>query len=158
MSRTTRLLDYRRILYELKRDFGFPVSVYKAVTNEPNLQTGETITVESRTQIRRAVILPVSAFTKFFRHATIVDFEYGGDLSVERRVFVIDQKDLRQEEVTESSSIIYDHKRYTVEMVNNFEFKQAYYVVAKHLVGQLPGEQIVQALQDWVQPHDGVTT
>jgi len=148
------MLDFRQLLYTLKQFYGFPIALYERAGEVLDLQTGQQSVTEVKHPVRRALVLPVSAFQKYFRHAGQVAFEYAGDLRLAKRVFIIDRRDISGLTVTNDWAIIYDHKRYTIDILEGFEDNQSYYIAGKEVSGAPVTEQIDVCLHDWVYVSD----
>ena len=142
----------RQLLYTLKHDYGHPLAVYQRTVDSVNLATGTQSIVEVPYRVQRAVVLPVSAFLKLFRlRGEGPIFRYGGDLSLKRRIFIIERRDLPGVTMTnEFSYILYDHDRYNVTTLDDFPESEAYYVIGEEVTGIDVNEQYNLSIQDWV--------
>lgn len=149
--------EIRRALYILKQKYGFPIGVYYRNPDTVNLQTGVMSVIETAYQIKRAIVLPFSVFAKLFRHFGNAAFNYGGDLDVERRVFVIDRRDIPSVEFTNTEQwyIIYNHKRYSFEKMDNFEYKECYFITGRQVTGTQVIEQHNIQVHDWLYLANG---
>lgn len=151
------MLDIQQVLYALKQDYGAPAAMYRRDPDTVDLQTGRQSITETKYSVKRAVVLPLNVFLKYFRLVGNTSFEYGGDLSVERRVFIIDRRDLpRDLVVTNELFIVYNHKRYSVELMSEYDFKECYYITGKQVTGTEVCEQIDVSVQSWVYVTDQV--
>jgi len=143
------------MLYVLKRKFAYPIAVYLRLPDQVDLETGRQNLSEVKYTIRRAIVLPFSVYAKLFQK--IADFKYGGDLDVERRVFIIDRADLPVVISDDKFSLVFDGRRYGIEKLENFERDAAYVVVGKRVTNPSAPEQVDVVLHDWLFLSDGVT-
>lgn len=151
------MLDVQQVLYTLKRDYGAPVALYKRGPETVDLQTGKQVITETKYGVHRAVVLPLNVFLKYFRLLGSTDFGYGGDLSVEQRIFIIDRRDLpRSLEVTSEMFVIYDHRRFSVALMTDYDVRECYYLTGKLVTGTDVAEQIDASVQSWVYVTDAV--
>jgi hypothetical protein len=144
------MLDVEQLLYTLKLGYGYPLTFLQKVSDSPNLQTGALIVREIAFQIERALVLPVSVAEKYFNHPGDTRFDYGGDLDIGKRVFIIDKRDLPVTPSNEFSFVIYDHQRYSLEVLNQFDFDECYMIKATLVKGVDVNQQIEISIQDFV--------
>ncbi len=148
------MFDIGQLLYTLKQEYGFPLAAYRRNPDTVNLETGRQTIVEEKLAVRKGIVLPVSIFGKLYKHAGNPDFNYGGDLGIQERVFIIDRRDLRGEELTDEDYIVYKRKRYSIDLLKGFEDAQCYYLLGKAVEGTEVAEQISVSVQSWLYPTD----
>lgn len=157
---SSRTGEIRKALYQLKQQYSFSLGLYYRNSDTVNLETGIMNVTEAVYQIKRALVLPFNLFTKFFQHFASGKFAYGDDLNIERRIFIIDRRDVRGLEIKNSDQwyIIYNHKRYSFEKMENFEYKECYFITGKEMLGTEVMEQYEINVHDWLYLADGFVT
>lgn len=149
--------ELRQLLYELKQNYGFPIDLYKRGLEVLDMALGTQSFLETKYAIRKATILSSNIVAKYFKHNQIPDFNYGGDLTLDKRVVIIDRKTLPPGlEITQEDSFIYQHKRYSIETIGSYDVKECYFLGIKQAKGSPTYEQIEVSLQDWIYVCDGL--
>lgn len=153
----SKLGEIRRALYMLKQQYGFSLSIYYRNQDVVNLATGLMTVSEVSYDVKKAIVLPYSLYAKLFKHFASSGFNYGGDLDIERRLFIIDRKDIPTVDIvnTEQWYLIYAHKRYSIEKLDNYEERECYFIVAKELTGTQVSEVYNIQVHDWLYLGSG---
>lgn len=138
----------RQALYQLKKDYGAPIDIYKLVASETNVRTGEKVITKTVTHVRRAVVVPARIDRIAQRTISIISankqFVTGGTYDAAQRDFIIDRRDVPAlPELTADDWIIYNRRKYQVKTVEAFEVDAGWVVSARELVGEVP-EQIIE--------------
>ncbi len=131
----------KRLLYQLKKDYGLSIDIYKTTSSETNLQTGKKTTSRSVTRIRKAIVLPSILARKFSYDLSFIaankNFTYGGFYDVTTRLIIVDRSDLPSNfELGNEDYIVYDRKRFDVKQFESLEHRQGYLITVKETVGQ----------------------
>lgn len=134
----------RLILYKLKRDYGFPVDLYRSISNF-NPATGEKNITKTKYSINRAVVLPADLSRKFAYDlgylAANKNFTYGAGYDINQQGILIDTIDLPIDfKINLDDYIICDHKRYDIKTVDTAEHKLAYFLIVRGVEGGQVGE------------------
>ena len=136
----------RQALYQLKKDYGAPIDIYKLVSSETDARTGEKVITKTVTHVRRAVIVPSRIDRIANQTISLISankqFVTGGHYDVNQRDFIIDRHDVPAlPELTADDWIVYNRRKYQVKTVECFEVDAGWVVTARELVGEV-SEQI----------------
>lgn len=133
-------------IYDLKREYGFPIDFYRINSSTVNRETGEKTVTRTVYHINLAVVLSVDTRRKFAYDIAYLaankNFTYGAMYDQKIRSFLIDSKDLNLVP-NNSDYIIYDLKRYDILSVN--DYKNCFIIDGKALEGK-PLEQILSSI------------
>jgi hypothetical protein len=126
----------RLLLYQLKRQFGGPITVYKLVSAETVYDTGIKTKFYTITRIPRGIILPVKVAREIATSITIVAANkmmvYGGSYDAGTRQFIIDAQDVPSDfNFSKDDFILYNNRRYEIKSYEEFEFHTGWNVVGK---------------------------
>lgn len=136
----------RQALYQLKKDYGAPIDIYKLVSSETDARTGEKVITKTMTHVRRAIVVPSRMDRVANQTISLISankqFVTGGHYDVNQRDFIIDRRDVPAlPELTADDWIVYNRRKYQVKTVESFEVDAGWVVTARELVGEVP-EQI----------------
>ncbi len=139
-------LRIRQALYQMKKDYGAPIDVYKLVSSETDARTGEKIVTKSVTHVRRAVVTPSRTERVAQQTISVISankaFVSGGHYDADQREFIIDRRDVPAlPELTSDDWIVYNRRKYQIKNIESFEVDAGWVVAARELVGETP-EQI----------------
>lgn len=137
---TTKTL--KNNIYRLKREYGFPLEVYRHLGQVLDIETGTHVYNREKINVRRGIVLPGNQHRDVLHSPTIASgtlgFAYGGDFEITDRVFILDSKDLPSNFLlTLQDYIIWEDKRYDFRLLSQLEQKTGYYVVGKEVKGSL---------------------
>lgn len=140
------LIFIRDLMYQLKREYGFPLDIYRITSTTTDRATGKKTQTKEKYHIVRAIVLPNQVQKKFAFDlaylATNKSFTYGAEYGQNLRDVIIDTRDLPKGfELTINDYIIYDGKRYQIKTFETAEHNQAYLIRMDHAPGSLPYEQ-----------------
>lgn len=149
----------QRILYSLKRGYGFPLTLHKVSEETYDTETGKRIATIQVCKIKRAIILPSVLQAKFeFDLAYIAanrNFTYGGTYDTSLKKVIIDARDLSNFKIELEDYFIFEGRRWQVSQINEFEFKTAFFIVGKevkgtprYLVEEITLEDTLQLVQE----------
>lgn len=131
----------RRVLYSLKRQYGGNIVVYQG-TSVADAKTGLLTQTSTSTGINRAIVLPVQ-MTREARQAlsgasSNASLSRGwGGVESGKRLFIIDRSDAPTLIVTMSDWIGYDGRKYSIEILEEYEYEAAWLITGKEMVGDL---------------------
>ncbi len=136
----------RQALYQLKKDYGASIDIYKLVSSETDARTGEKVITKTVTHVRRAIVVPSRMDRVANQTISLISankqFVTGGHYDVNQRDFIIDRRDVPTlPELTADDWIVYNRRKYQVKTVECFEVDAGWVVTARELVGEVP-EQI----------------
>lgn len=144
----------RQALYELKRDYGAPVAVYKLVAAETNYETGAKTSTSEAYHVRNCVVMPADTLRKFFYGVSYLGAnksfvsQGGQGWDESNRGFIIEGRDLPGFVFEKEDWIVYDNARYDIEMIDTLEGGGGWLVVGKHVRGSLPQQEIKMNVVD----------
>lgn len=158
-SRRKQTRFIQRVLYSLKRGYGFPLTLHKVSSETYNTETGKRTAIIQICKIKRAIILPSTLMTKFEYDVTFTaanrNFAYGGTYDMSIKKIIIDAKDLGNFEIELEDYFIFDKRRWQVNNIQEFEFRTAFFVVGKevkgtprYLVEEIALEDTLQLIQE----------
>jgi hypothetical protein len=142
----------RQALYSLKREYGGRIDLYKLLSSQTDVRTGEKVRLKEVYPIQRAVILPGKRTRQVDQSISQISanksFVMGGTVDETARRFLIDRLDVPQlSQITSDDWIVFAGRKYQIEAVEAFEFDTGWIVDAKELCGEIP-EQIFIARAD----------
>jgi len=115
----------QRVIYILKRQYGFPLIFCRLVEEHLDFDTGKKIPTTIAFQINKVIILPDSLTKKFDYDLSFIaanrNFTYGGFYDTATRHLIIDKRDLHDYEIRTDDYFIYQGERWQVALVDDFE-------------------------------------
>ncbi len=131
----------QQTLYSLKRQYGGTVSVYRLNNAETDVRTGRKQIDKDVFVVRRAIVLPVTVSRSVIQSISQISankaFVYGGSFDSGLRKFIIDARDLPGGfEFTNDDWLVYNGRRYEIKTISEFEFRAAWIIVGKELMGR----------------------
>ena len=156
------LIFIRRVIYSLKRRYGFPLDIYRILSTTTDRATGKKTQEKVKYYVKRGIVLPNQVQKRFaFDLAYLAankSFTYGADYGANLRDVIIDAKDLPKSfELTINDYIIYDHKRYQIKTFEIAEHNQAYLIRMDQAPGSLPYEQHDASVKSQLDISQGVS-
>lgn len=119
----------KNVIYQLKKEYGKYITIYKNTSNTVDFDTGIKNTVVTFRRVKKAVLLPSNLIRTFvYKSGLDPDFKEGGFIDINDRIMLIDAKDLRNFDLTMDDYIVYSNKRWQVIKVTEFEDQAAYLV------------------------------
>jgi len=116
-------------IYQLKKEYGQSITIYKIATSIVDYDTGVKNTTVSFKRVKKAVLLPSSLIRTFvYKSGLDPDFKEGAFIDVNDRIILIDARDIRNFEIEIDDYIIYDDKRWLVIKSTQFEDQAAYLI------------------------------
>lgn len=137
----TRLI--RQSLYALKRQYGYPVDVYKLVDAETDLRTGRKSVQKNVHPIRRAIVLPVTLSREAIQTISVISANkkmlQGGTFDRGLRNFILDARDLPAGfEFTNDDWLVYRNRRYEIVSIEDFDNQAGWVIRCKEVIGPRP--------------------
>jgi hypothetical protein len=135
--RQTRFI--RKILYTLKRGYGFDLTFHKKTSETKALETGDLTTATTIKRVRRAIVLPDELQHKFEYDLAFIaaakNFTYGGLYETSLRRLIIDRQDLGDYTIELGDYFIWGERRWEVAKVAEFELQTGFMVWGKMVEG-----------------------
>ena len=136
----------RQALYQMKKDYGAPIDIYKLVSSETDARTGEKIVTKTVTHVRKAIVVPSKMDRVAQQTISVIsankEFVTGGHYDANGREFIIDRHDVPAlPELTADDWIVYNRRKYQIKNIESFEVDAGWVIAARELVGEIP-EQI----------------
>ncbi|MEE9548666.1 MAG: hypothetical protein V3V68_04860 [Nitrosomonadaceae bacterium] len=135
--RETRMI--RKVFYRLKRDYGFPIRLYKITNVTLDLEAGTKTRRVRYKSIPRAVFVTAKLYRSFVYDLSFIavnkNFVSGGFFDPEDRVILIDWQDTRDFEIEVDDYIVYNDKHYLITQVRTFENDAGYLVKVRGTTG-----------------------
>lgn len=120
------------VIYRLKRQYGFPLTLHKIISVDRDLDTGDQRNTIRLLTIKRAVLLPTSLMRRFIYDPAYLksnkNFTTGGTFDPNNREILLDYEDVGEFNIEIDDYIIYDDKRWQVTMVSELEYKTAFVI------------------------------
>jgi hypothetical protein len=133
----TRMI--RKAIYRLKRDYGFPLRLYKITDVTMDLETGTKKRAVTFKQINRAVLVSARFYRSFVYDLSYIaaakDFTSGGFFDAHDRAILLDWQDTRDFEIKVDDYVVYDNKQYVITEIRHFEFKTLYLIKVRGVRG-----------------------
>jgi hypothetical protein len=139
----------RDVLYQLKRDYGFPIDIYQKTETKVDFITGRKLTERKKYHIHKAIVLPTVLIRKYSQilYREQKDMKYGGYYDVSARMVIIDRRDLPKTVVlTIDDYALYDQGRYEFKSVDELEHRQGYVLMIQETKGTLPREVLTASV------------
>ncbi len=138
----------RAVLYDLKKRYGAPISVYRLSSASTDYETGVKSATKISFDIKKAIVLPASETRKFLTSISFISASkafvssgiQGWDQS--QRGFIIDGQDLLNFAFEPEDWIVYRGKRYEVTLIETLEFDTGWLIIANQIKGSV-AEQII---------------
>lgn len=133
IQRQTRFI--RRLIYTLKRGFGFPVTFYKVTSETLNLETGVRTPVIEYHRVNKAVVLPEDLLRRFETDSVNKSFNYGAYYDSALQKLLIDPRGLADFNIDVDDYFIVDGQRFQVGRVFNLYNGTAILVIGRYVEG-----------------------
>lgn len=131
----------RHLVYDLKRDYGFPITIVKTQSTTVDLESGIKRPTFSYRVVNRAIFLPARAYRSFVYDLSYVgankNFTAGAFFDPTDRALFLDARDIDDFEISVDDRIIYDNKEYIVTEVHDFIAQVLFGVKMRHVKGQI---------------------
>lgn len=127
----------RRLLYTLKRGYGFAITLHKITDETQNYQTGKKIVTIQTQKINKAIILPAHMQRQFESESQPANFKYGALYDASMRQVIIDVIDLGDFNIEIDDYIIHDERRWQVSHYYKLELYSAYVLYVKAVEGAI---------------------
>lgn len=141
----------REAIYQLKKEFGVPVSVYKASSASTNYETGVKSMTRTSIDVRKCPVLPSTSIRKFAQSISYLSasksFASAGGQGWDQgtRGFIFEARDLPIGYVLEIEDwVVYRGKRHDPKQIEELGDGLGWLVIATEVKGALP-EQIIKA-------------
>lgn len=126
----------RKVLYQLKKDYGVAINVNFRTSSTINPQTLIKTVVQDSFAIRRAIILPSNMERSFVYSLPMIasnkNFTYGALFDSDRRRIMIDAKDIPAGITLDNDMwLVFDGKRYDFEEIHEYEFSSGFMLVVR---------------------------
>ena len=131
--RQTRFV--RKLIYTLKRGYGFSVTFYKVTGETLDLETGARTPTTVYQEVKKTIILPSDLQRRFESDAVGAGFSYGAYYDTELRKLIVDPQDLSDFEISVDDYFIVDGERFQVGRVFNLYNGTAILVIGRHSEG-----------------------
>ncbi len=123
----------RKMLYTLKKGYGFTITLHKVTDETLNFETGQRMPTIITKRIERAIILPATRQMKFENQPT--DFKYGGLYTTALRQVIIDEQDVLDFEIEIDVYFIWNAKRWQVSKIDSLEYETAFTLTVRMVEG-----------------------
>ncbi len=126
----------RKVLYQLKRDYGLSINVNFRTSSTIDSKTLQKTVAEDSFRIARAILLPSNMERAFVYSLPMIasnkNFTYGALFDLDRRRLIVDAKDIPATVTLDNDMwLIFDGKRYDLEEIHEFEFSSGFMLVVK---------------------------
>ncbi len=127
----------RKLLYTLKRGYGFPITLHKIESETHDYETGEREPTIITQKINRAIMLPGHMQRKFESDSLPTGFRYGAFFDTSTKKIIIDAADLGTFNIEISDYIIWNAKRWEVAQFQELEYQTAYVIFVRMVEGTI---------------------
>ncbi len=131
----------RPLVYDLKRDYGFPITIVKTVSTTVDLGSGIKSSVLASRRVERAIFLPARAFRSFVYDLSYVannkNFTTGSFFDPTDRTMFIDARDVDDFEINADDRVLYNDEEYIVTEIHDFIAQVLFGVKMRHIKGQI---------------------
>ena len=152
MENSRGLAFIRKVLYQLKRDYGLQINVNFRTSSILDTKTLQKTVVEDSFLIQRAILLPSNMERAFVYSLPMIasnkNFTYGALFDLERRRVIVDAKDIPATVDLDSDMwLVFDGKRYDLEEIHEFEFSSGFMLVVKQATNVLLNNNIKRSYE-----------
>ena len=144
----------RRCIYQMKREYGGSITVYKLESASTNRATGLKAASRTSYPIDRAVVLPVRLNRETIQSISLISANkkivQGGMFDTGTRMFIIDRGDALFDDLNNDDWIVYQHKRFELKWIDEFEQQTAWLIIGKELEGARPQEDLPAVSNNYV--------
>lgn len=133
----------KSILYQLKRQYGASITLYKTTAYAVDPKTGKKNVCVVKQEVKLAIVLPDTLANKFaYEHSYLVanrKFTYGAQWDQRQRLVVIDGQDLPKDFTIEvETSLVFANERYVVRKADKFDVGYGYLLTVTRADNNLP--------------------
>jgi hypothetical protein len=136
------------MIYALKREYGFEITLHKITAESHNYETGaRTPTIQTQ-KINRAILLPGHLQRR--NEQTDPGFKYGGYYDTSTRQVMVDADDLGDFEIEVDDYFIWNEKRWQVSETFPYELDTAFILIVRmvegsprHMVSEIALENVL---------------
>jgi hypothetical protein len=152
--------ELRLTLYQLKKEYGAPVDVYKLDSSTTDYKTGVKTATKSVISVRLAVVMPATTMRKMFQGISYLSAskpfasQGGQGWDGTTRAFIFEGRDLPGYDWEVEDWIVYRDRRYDVSEIELLEHDSGWLIIGKEVKGVVP-ERIIQLnVVDSFNPED----
>jgi hypothetical protein len=152
--------ELRLTLYQLKKEYGAPVDVYKLDSSTTDYKTGVKTATKSVISVRLAVVMPAITMRKMFQGISYLSAskpfasQGGQGWDGTTRAFIFEGRDLPGYDWEVEDWIVYRDRRYDVSEIELLEHDSGWLIIGKEVKGVVP-ERIIQLnVVDSFNPED----
>jgi hypothetical protein len=117
-------------IYSLKREYGFPLTIFKQISSSVNVETGIVTPTISFKYIHRAIFLP----RIFIRMMAIAEYDANS------RLILIDFNDLGNFTPNKDDYVIFQNKKYIVNKIITHDYDAAVVLNVQESIGSIVSE------------------
>jgi hypothetical protein len=137
----------RQALYTLKREYGATIDIYKLVSSDTDVRTGQKTIVKTVVHVPRAIVMPEKTDRTSKHSISLIssnkEFVTGGTTDIGTRDFIIDRRDTPTiPDLTDDDWVVYNGRKFQIATVQAFEVDAGWIIGTRELVGEVP-EQII---------------
>ncbi|KKN11706.1 hypothetical protein LCGC14_1023780 [marine sediment metagenome] len=133
VQKQTRFI--RKLIYTLKKGYGFQVTFYKVTNETLNLETGARTPTIIYQKVNKAIILPSDLQRKFESDSTDKGFNYGAYYDTALRKLIVDPRDLGDFNIDTDDYFIVEGERFQVVRAFKLYNSTAILVLGRHVEG-----------------------
>lgn len=126
----------RKVLYQLKRDYGIALNVNFRTSSSIDTKTLQKTVVIDSFAVRNAIVLPSNMERSFVYSLPMIasnkNFTYGALFDADRRRIMIDARDIPAGITLDLDMwLVFDGKRYDFEEIHEYEFSSGFMLVVR---------------------------
>lgn len=129
----------RFVIYDLKRQFGRNISLYRTDNDIRDLKTGMTVADVTRRDVSRAIVLPARKIRDFVYDLSFIaanrNFTYGGLFDQNSRSIILSARDIGTFKLDLSCWVVYDDVRWDVKELFTYERGEAFQLIVTKVDG-----------------------
>lgn len=140
-----RTRSIRKSIYQLKRAYGFRVTLCRAVSTDFNFETGAEQNVTQFKVIKRAILLPAE-----LRTSDKIEYQY------ETREILLDWNDIKIIGVELNDFILFSNQTWQVSKVEDYELDTIKLIEVRHISGSVYTDPLNPDVQVLLGINQGV--
>lgn len=127
----------RKLLYTLKRGYGFPITLHKIESESLDYETGARTSIIITQKIARAIMLPGHMQRQFESDSQPTNFKYGALYDISTKKIIIDANDLGTFNIEIDDYFIWNERRWQIAEFYPYELDTAFIIFARAVEGTI---------------------
>ena len=120
---------FKRVIYTLKRRYGFPLEFYRESEESVDPKTGKRLITRIKHVVKKAIVIPQTASYLNVTIRSMMTYQNVGTMEIVDKEIIVDTKDFPKSYIPDLKDyVIYQQKRYEIKTVTLFDGAIGYYL------------------------------